>query len=264
MELIDALAAIHELLEGKTQVRGRIWVERSDLLELIDVAVTKASKNANSRLEIEAFAEQIAAESQLKAEEILSQSSAQAEIIIENARSMAGEIVTAAEGEATEILSEDNKVRQILDLQEKIQHSSQAHLDHVTQVQTEAIETLIKLSEIIKNQAGEISEHLDTDNLKVAGDLVNEVAVDVLSGAVDEELEPQLVGAFPSANLSSKFLSQESEQKQTLPSLQVVKPTVDDSSVGVKDRQNYEEDKQLPFISDELLQPYDEYAKSDG
>ena len=46
--------------------------------------------------------------------------------------------------------------------------------------------------------------------------------------------------------------------------MQVVKPTVDDSSVGVKDRQNYEEDKQLPFISDELLQPYDEYAKSDG
>ncbi|MDG1840006.1 MAG: hypothetical protein P8J64_04640 [Dehalococcoidia bacterium] len=262
MELIDALSAIHELLEGKTQVRGRIWVERSDLLELIDVAVTKASQNANSRLEIEAFAEQIAAESRLKSEEILAQSSTQAEMIIENARNMASEIVATAEGEATEILSEDNKVRQILDLQEKIQHSSQAHLDHVTQVQTEAIETLIKLSDFIKSQAGEISEHLDTDNLNTSSNLVDQVEANVISRPIDDELEPQLVGTLSSPSSSSELASRGSD-RQTVPSLQIVKPAIDESFIGVKERKSHEEDSQLPFISDELFQPYDEYTKSD-
>lgn len=262
MELIDALSAIHELLEGKTQVRGRIWVERSDLLELIDIAVTKASQNANSRLEIEAFAEQIAAESRLKSDEILSQSSAQAEIIIENARNMASEIIAAAEGEATEILSEDNKVRQILDLQEKIQHSSQAHLDHVTQVQTEAIETLIKLSDFIKNQAGEISEHLDTDNLNTASGSVNRPEADVISRPADDGLEPQLVGVLSSVSASNEVSSREDEE-QMVPSLQVMKPASEESFIGVNDRESYEEDSQLPFISDELFQPYDDYTKSD-
>ncbi len=263
MELIDALSAIHELLEGKTQVRGRIWVERSDLLELIDVAVTKASQNANSRLEIEAFAEQIAAESRLKSEEILSQSSAQAEMIIENARGMASEIVATAEGEATEILSEDNKVRQILDLQEKIKHTSQAHLDHVSQVQNEAVETLIKLSEFIKDQAGEISDHLDVDNLDGASGSVNQVAADITFRTLDDEPESQLVGALSRPSPSNEFLSQKSDQEQIIPSLQVVKPTIDESSVQLKDRENYLEDSQLPFISDELFEPYDEYSKSD-
>ena len=262
MELIDALSAIHELLEGKTQVRGRIWVERSDLLELIDIAVTKASQNANSRLEIEAFAEQIAAESRLKSDELLSQSSAQAEIIIENARNMASEIIAAAEGEATEILSEDNKVRQILDLQEKIQHSSQAHLDHVTQVQTEAIETLIKLSDFIKNQAGEISEHLDTDNLNAASGSVNRPEADVISRPADDGLERQLVGVLSSVSASSEVSSREDEE-QMVPSLQVMKPASEESFIGVNDRESYEEDSQLPFISDELFQPYDDYTKSD-
>jgi len=262
VELIDALSAIHELLEGKTQVRGRIWVERSDLLELIDVAVTKASQNANSRLEIEAFAEQIAAESRLKSEEILAQSSTQAEMIIENARNMASEIVATAEGEATEILSEDNKVRQILDLQEKIQHSSQAHLDHVTEVQTEAIETLIKLSDFIKSQAGEISEHLDTDNLNTSSNLVDHVEANVISRPIDDELEPQLVGTLSSPSSSSELTSRGSD-RQIVPSLQIVKPAIDESFIGVKERESQEKDSQLPFISDELFQPYDEYTKSE-
>lgn len=263
MELIDALSAIHELLEGKTQVRGRIWVERSDLLELIDVAVTKASQNANSRLEIEAFAEQIAAESRLKSEEVLSQSSAQAEMIIENAKGMASEIIATAEGEATEILSEDNKVRQILDLQEKIKHSSQAHLDHVSQVQNEAVETLIKLSEFIKDQAGEISDHLDVDNLESTSGSVNQVAADMSFRPLDDEPESQLVGALSRSSLSNEFLSEESDQEQIIPSLQVVNPTIDKPSVRVNDRENYLEDSQLPFISDELFEPYDEYPKLD-
>ena len=150
-----------------------------------------------------------------------------------------------------------------LDLQEKIKHSSQAHLDHVSQVQNEAVETLIKLSEFIKDQAGEISDHLDVDNLDGATGSVNQVAADMTFRPLDDEPESQLVGALSRSSPSNKLLSQESDQKQIIPSLQVVKPTIDESSVQLKDRKNYLEDSQLPFISDELFEPYDEYPKSD-
>ena len=264
MELMDALTAMNELLEGKPHIRGRVWVERSDLMELIDIAVAKASQSANSRLEINAHAERVLEEARIKAEEILLLSNDQATEIIKSAKITAVDISDSAENESNEILSEDNRMKQILDLQEKIQLSSQTHLDHVSNVQADAISALLRVSEYIREQARGLDQHTDSpvesdprlrqsysEETKQFETRDHDTEHDLAETTVEtiQSLEPEL--SIVGAGENTKSLTE---------SLVVAEITaqVTTEESGEPESLN---DSQLPFISDELFQPYDSYEE---
>ena len=264
MELMDALTAMNELLEGKPHIRGRVWVERSELMELIDIAVTKASQSANSRLEINAHAERVLEEARIKADEILSLSNDQATEIIRSAKITAADIVDSAENEANEILSEDNRMKQILDLQEKIQLSSQTHLDHVSNVQADAISALLRISEYIREQARGLDQHTDSliesdprlrpnypEETKQFETREHDIGHDLTETAVEtiESVEPEL--SIVGAGENTKSLTESVVVAEI-----TAQVTAEES--GEPESLN---DSQLPFISDELFQPYDSYEE---
>ena len=188
----------------------------------------------------------------------------QATEIIKSAKITAVDIIDSAENESNEILSEDNRMKQILDLQEKIQLSSQTHLDHVSNVQADAISALLRISEYIREQARGLDQHTDSpiepdprltqnysEETKQFETRDHDVKHDLAETTVEtmESLGPEL--SVVGAGVNTKSLTE---------SLVVAEMTAQVPTEELGERES-PSDSQLPFISDELFQPYDSYEE---
>jgi len=149
-------------------------------------------------------------------------------------------------------------------LQEKIQLSSQTHLDHVSNVQADAISALLRISEYIREQARGLEQHTDSpieadprlrqnyfEETKQFETRDPDIEHDLAETAVEtiESLEPEL--SLVGADGNTKALTES-------PVVAEITAQVTTDESGEPESLN---DSQLPFISDELFQPYDSYEE---